>query len=631
MAAAGAAAARAASAAAVARQDVEDKMRAAAATEAAAKIKRESEAVAMANMRAAREAAARVTAAQERAKRAEATAAANELFLESMQNAYEYSTENGENDNNNGSAGFVSQRAGLGGEEPLLQEEWSDPAVGYFQGAVIRDDDRPRSYGFSSRESSVPRRSSSALSSHDGSSRDRAPAVEFATEAGFNTEEASRCSAYFSYSQQSISTMGRPPLHTSTSMQQPPRALPPRMNRPSAPRLPSRSRDSSPSATHRDYGHHGVDDANEGVETLEALMGSLRTRLAEEVYLVSESLFASLECDYREVPATRSRSRHNTTTSASRNRQPTPVDTSHLKRFHSKLSASAGPLQALMLVYLRTYESLRAVLHHRAQRRLGLPSSCDDAALPAPLNHHTMSSSSSSKDPLIASGVLLGDALCPLDPFPEPPGDSLLAKRTNAILPNLKEHWHKQRRGASAPNENIEDDDNDERAFTCNDAASGKKPSAKATAALAREQAEQLTYLPGDKEGYGRVCSHAKARSGCAHCTAKAIRDTRVRSKLGFSDGGAGPSDFWSLVDGSSLEAKKNHRPGGKAGSGAMGQVPIEKLEATLWRLALLVRCQDRDKGLKLYRQESMRETLDLRFYEVRKLRTRALSLIIEC
>ena len=43
----------------------------------------------------------------------------------------------------------------------------------------------------------------------------------------------------------------------------------------------------------------------------------------------------------------------------------------------------------------------------------------------------------------------------------------------------------------------------------------------------------------------------------------------------------------------------------------------MEKLEASLWRLALLVRCQDRAQGLHLFRKEPMRKLLDTRFYEV--------------
>ena len=46
---------------------------------------------------------------------------------------------------------------------------------------------------------------------------------------------------------------------------------------------------------------------------------------------------------------------------------------------------------------------------------------------------------------------------------------------------------------------------------------------------------------------------------------------------------------------------------------------PFEKVEAHLWRLALLVRCQDRSKGLKLQRAEPMRKVLDKRFHQVRK------------
>jgi hypothetical protein len=308
-------------------------------------------------------------------------------------------------------------------------------------------------------------------------------------------------------------------------------------------------------------------------------MGSLRVRLAEEVYQAAEGLGACLECDFREAPGNR----------RGGGRQPTPVDVAHLRRFHGKLAASAGPLQALLLVYLRTYESLRAVLHHRAQKRIETSA-------------HRVSAHT---DPLSDGGVLLGDALCPLDSSPEPPGDGLLAKRTNALLPDLRALWLRQRRG-------VDTDQDDSDGPTANDDAAlrGRAAAAakRAQAALYRENAERLTYLPGDREGYGQVCSHAKVRAGCAHCTAEASTQAQARSKLGYSDGGAGPADFWSQV-GRALPGEK---------SGGRGKpLPLEKLEASLWRLALLVRCQDRAQGLKLHRKEPMRKLLDTRFYEV--------------
>ena len=40
-------------------------------------------------------------------------------------------------------------------------------------------------------------------------------------------------------------------------------------------------------------------------------------------------------------------------------------------------------------------------------------------------------------------------------------------------------------------------------------------------------------------------------------------------------------------------------------------------LEASLWRAALLVRCHDRNRGLRLSRDEAQRKLLDLRCYEL--------------
>lgn len=42
-----------------------------------------------------------------------------------------------------------------------------------------------------------------------------------------------------------------------------------------------------------------------------------------------------------------------------------------------------------------------------------------------------------------------------------------------------------------------------------------------------------------------------------------------------------------------------------------------EEVEQHLWRLVLLVRCQDRQRGLRLQRHEPQRKLLDLRLYEL--------------
>mmetsp|Transcript_29172 Transcript_29172/g.85136 ORF Transcript_29172/g.85136 Transcript_29172/m.85136 type:complete len:336 (+) Transcript_29172:859-1866(+) len=69
---------------------------------------------------------------------------------------------------------------------------------------------------------------------------------------------------------------------------------------------------------------------------------------------------------------------------------------------------------------------------------------------------------------------------------------------------------------------------------------------------------------------------------------------------------GAGPKEFWQNIN-----PKKNDTFRGK------GTPSAEKLEAHMWRLVLLVRCQDRKKGLRLARHESQRKLLDMRIYEL--------------
>ena len=51
------------------------------------------------------------------------------------------------------------------------------------------------------------------------------------------------------------------------------------------------------------------------------------------------------------------------------------------------------------------------------------------------------------------------------------------------------------------------------------------------------------------------------------------------------------------------------------------GEVNEDEVEQHIWKLVLLVRCQDRNRGLRLQRHESQRKLLDLRLYELILLR----------
>jgi len=84
------------------------------------------------------------------------------------------------------------------------------------------------------------------------------------------------------------------------------------------------------------------------------------------------------------------------------------------------------------------------------------------------------------------------------------------------------------------------------------------------------------------------------------------VRDSNRRNKLNFLDSGAGPREFWSTVS----PSISYHEEQG-------GEVDEAEVEQHMWRLVLLVRCQDRGRGLRLQRHESQRKLLDLRLYEL--------------
>ena len=81
---------------------------------------------------------------------------------------------------------------------------------------------------------------------------------------------------------------------------------------------------------------------------------------------------------------------------------------------------------------------------------------------------------------------------------------------------------------------------------------------------------------------------------------------------------GAGPKEFWRVV-------APNRKPGGLRLSistlggvrddtrRGRGEPRVDQIEMQLWRIALLVRCHERAKGLRLRRHEPQRKLLDLR------------------
>ena len=91
-----------------------------------------------------------------------------------------------------------------------------------------------------------------------------------------------------------------------------------------------------------------------------------------------------------------------------------------------------------------------------------------------------------------------------------------------------------------------------------------------------------------------------------------AAREGRNRLALGFLDQGAGPREFWQNVS-----AKRNHETFKPRRTAGPNPNLLAKMEGHMWRLALVVRCHDRAKGLRLRRHEAQRKLLDMRLYEL--------------
>jgi len=238
------------------------------------------------------------------------------------------------------------------------------------------------------------------------------------------------------------------------------------------------------------------------------------------------------------------------------------VDLSQLQRFHGRLTAAAnGQLRFLFLTYLRTYESLRKMLHVRARKRREATAS---AAAPVFANDNTPAAAAAAVtaargglfdagstiediaagdcatagpggrqggaldsrggaggvplpgerrcERFVTEGVLATEARCPLDEQ-EPAGATLLDQRAHAILAACKAVWLRQRRGVDWD----DDDDNNDDEGNAGGVSGGWASAARAAAshaashtashlhALRRDDPGNLTYVAGDAEGYAQV------------------------------------------------------------------------------------------------------------------------------
>ncbi len=338
-------------------------------------------------------------------------------------------------------------------------------------------------------------------------------------------------------------------------------------------------------------------------------------------------------------------------------REPKPVDVAMLQRFHARLvQSSNGTLRWLLLIYLRTYESLRQMLDQRARRKAqqraidakqrGVKEGeqydfeydedgnykGDDANANA-----NFAGSLEATQHFVAEGVTLQRRHSPFD-VAELPGRNILEKRMAGVLQDMRMVWTRQRRGEGLFSGESPADSTFGGAMGATGNMDGRStfggsPVGAEPSVLKQDDPRTFTYIAGDKEGYHLSCRHTRVRKGCAHCTRVARQDRRKRFELGFVDGGAGPKEFWQNVN--YPKQQQYASPGGRGyaagreptrsfevayevrGPDGKKRVSFEKMEAHLWRLSLLVRCQDRAQDLRLFRDEPQRKLLDSRFYEV--------------
>ena len=280
-----------------------------------------------------------------------------------------------------------------------------------------------------------------------------------------------------------------------------------------------------------------------GQDNLPRLMMDLRTRVAQEVYNVGESLFAVVDSDFREsVPG-----------GMNRNKWPvTEIERREFKKVIVK--ATRGTLRWLLLIYLRSYDSLNDMVEGRKNEQKG----------------------NDNESPLRWSGSqqhAINE--CAMEDV-----DKVVKDRVMGLMEDVKLVWENERR-------------------------------------LNRDGGEgsQHGSHRGQREVHAksefRIPFHRTERRRLIHSGMGKQedfwgRESERRNKLNFLDSGAGPREFWATVSPSvsCLDGEEDSE-----------LVNEEQVEQHMWRLVLLVRCQDRERGLRLKRNESQRKLLDMRLY----------------
>ena len=311
----------------------------------------------------------------------------------------------------------------------------------------------------------------------------------------------------------------------------------------------------------------------EKASTLPRLMKGLRERVASELYNVGEELFGVVDSDFRE------------SVRGGKSRNSNPVTDIERWQFKKTLQRSGkATLRWLLLIYLRTYDTLEDML---AEKKRSEEDQDFSRCGPGQFYKSTKSKiTSTGKSSGSGSGISDPNAYSIQTP------DSILRERMHGLLEDVKNAWETQRRDI-------------------NKVGMGSLLHEELGESSVRER-RKVVKRPFHRTEKRRT-NHA-CHAGCEICSSNRNvndggaegREDERRTKLNFLDSGAGPREFWSTVSPSITY----HESQG-------GEIDVEQVEQHMWRLVLLVRCQDRERGLRLQRHESQRKLLDLRLYEL--------------
>lgn len=311
-------------------------------------------------------------------------------------------------------------------------------------------------------------------------------------------------------------------------------------------------------------------EASRDSTALPRLMQCLRIRIAEELYHTIEQLYRVVGADALELHGA----------GLGGVTDPPLTEVERLQFGGVVRDATAGTLKWLVLIYLRTYESIKALL---AERDLVPPTKKSRKR-----SKHTASSAPSIVAADLAS-LKMGGSATPAD---KARAARTLRNRLISLIEDGMDVWMQRRRGM-----------------------------------LPRPSSSKVHAPSGARKGAATLwhtCRGGKTMDflGCELCATltgagsakEAVGHEAKRRSIAFAagalDAGAGPRQLWTVLRGSGVRF-----------ADASWSVPLHSIEEDMWKIAVLVR--KGGAGLNLSRTHTQRKEADRRLLELLMLHLR--------